>query len=230
MRPQPALALPAPEEPSIVGKEVVEKKSMALRFADSLASVQGERHDAKHLPRWFKIATWCLVLLPAFSIVIYIVGFFYFLPAENSGVGINQSLSVTATATLGDVLIPDQEGVFLQRGTSSQQTLSLILQYNSRSLQPPVSAQVTTSPTDLRYVLIRQAQVETPENYLVYRISDTVPDQLFQVASKRVPYPRIALIALSMPDGKPWPAGHYMIVVPESGLDSADYWVFFTVS
>ncbi len=59
----------------------------------SLYSVQGEDHDAKKRPRWFKIATWGLVLTLAFSILIYVVGFFYLLPAEVHGVGLdNRSL------------------------------------------------------------------------------------------------------------------------------------------
>ncbi len=200
-----------------------------VHAVDSLASVQGQHHDAHQRPRWFKIATWLLVLMPAFSIGIYIIGFFYFLPFEQKGIGLNASFNVTPIAQLQGVLIPDQEGVFLQHGTTTQQGLDLILQYNSTSLQPPVSAQVVLAPSQLHYILIRQAQVETADNYQVFRLFPNKPNQPVPVVGVRVPYPRIALIALSMPSGQNWVDGQYMVVVPESGLDSADYWVYFTI-
>ncbi len=232
--PLPYLAAPSMDDASSALADATPTKisrpaRAVVQAVDSLASVQGQHHDAHQRPRWFKIATWLLVLMPAFSIGIYIIGFFYFLPFEQKGIGLNASFNITPMAQLQGVLIPDQEGVFLQHGTTTQQGLDLILQYNSTSLQPPVSAQVVLAPSQLHYILIRQAQVETADNYQVFRLFPNKPNQPVPVVGVRVPYPRIALIALSMPTGQTWADGQYMVVVPESGLDSADYWVYFTI-
>ncbi len=233
--PLPDLAAPSIEDESPALADATPSTNISrparavAQVVDSLASVQGQHHDAHQRPRWFKIATWLLVLMPAFSIGIYIIGFFYFLPFEQKGIGLNASFNVTPMAQLQGVLIPDQEGVFLQHGTTTQQGLDLILQYNSTALQPPVSAQVVLAPSQLHYILIRQAQVETANNYQVFRLFPNKPNQPVPVVGVRVPYPRIALIALSMPTGQTWADGQYMVVVPESGLDSADYWVYFTI-
>ncbi len=208
-------------------KQIVQDRANGM--LDSLLSVQGEDHDAKKRPRWFKIATWGLVLTPAFSILIYVVGFFYLLPAEVHGVGLNKSLAATPTVIANGFAVPDQEGVFIQRTAGGRNYLDQILQYNSRTLQPPISAQYSIAPTNFHALLIREAQLETPDQYVVYKISDGHQDVPVHVVGQRLHLPMLAVIALTMGSGQSWAPGDYMIDVPESGLDSADYWAFFQV-
>jgi len=199
------------------------------RFIKSLESVQAPRSNDKPRPRWFKIVTWLILLMPAYAIVIYLIGFFILgLPAQN--IGLAKSFAITPTATVGDVLVPNTEGIFLQASSGSQQGLALINEFPSRSIQPPQSAQVTLKPIQLKYLLIREAQVDWPPDYQVFRIKDNTPDVPVTIATQRVHVPGIALVSIGMPKGQAWPAGEYMIVVPEAGLDDEDSFCFFTVS
>lgn len=220
---QPVRAV-APAEPPTPGKA----PSRLGRALDNIASVQAPPDPHKPRPRWFTIGTWLVMLMPVYSILIIIIGFLYFLPAELKGVGLNASLGDTPTATVNNVLVPDQEGVFLQHATAGKVVLDQILQFNSTSLQPPQNQQMVLAPTDLRYIVIRQAQVETPDNYIVTRIDHNL-NQSITVTGQRLPTPGLAVIALSLPNGQAWAPGSYEITVPESGLDSNDYWCFFTI-
>jgi hypothetical protein len=169
--------------------------------------------------------TWFLILLPVVSIGIYGIGYFYF--AAQGNVGVNAYLLGNVQQVVGDISVPDHEGVFLQTGSNPKQPVKEILQYNDRSLQPPESSQVVLSPDDLRYILIRQGAVNNPGAYKVYSIQDGHADLAILVEAQHVDVPGIALIAIAGQGGKPWAPGHYMILVPD--MDSGDYWCFFTV-
>lgn len=200
------------------------------KVLDSIFSVQDYTYtQRKPIPRWKKIATWAVMLMPVYSILIFIGGFFYFLPYEMKGIGINPSLPTHILATAGTISVADQEGIFFQDSADGKGLLHLTLQYNSRSLQPPQNAQMIFSPTQLKYVIVRQAQVDLPNTYKIVMVSSNGPDQPINAMVQRVHYPGIAEMAISMPNGQPWAAGSYMITVPEAGLDSATYYSFFTV-
>lgn len=180
-------------------------------------------------PRWKKILMWVVMLMPLYAIIIYIVGAFYFLPFEMKGVGLNKAFSTHSLEAIGPIAVPDQEGVFLQTSTNPHADLSMIMQYNDKSLQPPTSAQLVLKPTGLQYILVRQAQVFEPSNYIVYSMQPKGYVRM-DLTGQRVKSPGIAVVALSMPNGKPWPAGSYAIDVPEAGLDDGDFWCYFTIA
>jgi hypothetical protein len=227
-----ALAIADPPKLTIGDRAaVLREKARAQheRFIKSIESVQAPSSNTKPRPRWFKIATWLIMLMPAYAIVIYVIGFFILgLPAQN--IGLAKSFAITPTATVGNVLVPNTEGIFLQASAGSQQGLALINDFPSRSIQPPQSAQVTLKPGQLRYILIREAQVDIPGDYRVFRIKDGSPDVPVTVSAQRVHVPGIALVSIGMPNGQAWPAGEYMIIIPEAGLDDEDSFSFFTVS
>lgn|GEM_PF-3400881 len=247
-RAQPAkvVAVAAPPAPSVTSAIEMPDTSISAttaewrakarrtrtRFLSSLDSVQAPKQQkiTSPKPRWLQYATWAVMLMPVYAILIYVFGFFYFLPATVKGTGVQTSFLVTPITTVGNVLVPDQGGEFLQTGTSSKQILSLIQEYPSRTLQPPPEAQMQVSASSLTTILIRQAQVSDPGTYLLYDIKDGSADKLVSVVATHVSVPRIALISLSMPDGKPWVPGHYMISVPESGLDANTLYCFFTIT
>ncbi len=209
------------------------KPNRAERFLASIESVQEPRPSGKRKPwpLWRKVALWAVMLMPLYAIIIYIIGAFYFLPYELKGVGVNKSLPSHVQSVVGDISVPDQEGVFLQTSADPHATLDQILQYNDRGLQPPLNAQMVLKPTGLRYILIRQAQVSLPGDYQVFRIGPKGTDVPFtSVTAQRVKSPGIALIAISMPNHAPWPAGSYVIYVPESGLDDGTFYCFFTIT
>jgi hypothetical protein len=179
-------------------------------------------------PRWKKIMMWAVMLMPVYAILIYIVGAFYFLPFELKGVGLNKAFSTHSQEAIGPIAVPDQEGVFLQTSTNPHADLSMIMQYNDRSLQPPTNEQLVLKPTGLQYILVRQAQVFEPSSYIVYSMHPN-GYVLMHLTGQRVKSPGYAVVALSMPNGKPWPAGSYAIDVPEAGLDDGDFWCYFTI-
>jgi hypothetical protein len=221
---------PAPEAAT-----PVKPPSRAERVMASITSVQESQplEKRKPWPLWRKIALWVVMLMPLYAIIIYIVGAFYFLPFELKGVGINKSFSTHVQSVVGNVSVPDQEGVFLQTGNNPHNSLSMILQYNDRGLQPPLNQQMSLKPTDLRYVLIRQAQVSLPTDYRIYSIDKKGIDSPFATvnqAAQRVKSPGVALISLSMPNNAPWPAGSYVVYVPEAGLDDGMFYCFFTIA
>jgi hypothetical protein len=180
-------------------------------------------------PRWKKILMWAVMLMPVYAILIYLVGAFYFLPFEMKGVGLNKAFSTHSQEAVGPIAVPDQEGVFLQTNADPHADLSMIMQYNDRSLQPPTNEQLVLKPTGLHYILVRQAQVFEPNNYIVYSMHPN-GYVVMDLTGQRVKSPGIAVVALSMPNGKPWPAGSYAIDVPEAGLDDGDFWCYFTIT
>lgn len=211
-----AAATPKPPKPTRMGK-----------LLESIESVQAPPKAEKVAwPRWKKILLWVVMLMPVYAIVIYIIGAFYFLPYELRGVGLNKSFTTHVQSMAGTFAVPDQEGVFLQTSLKPQ-SLSMIMQYNDSSLQPPVNEQMTLAPTGLKYVLIRQAQVSRPTDYQIFPLGSTTPVNL---TAQRVPASGVAIIALSMPNGKPWAKGSYEIVVPEAGLDDQFYYCYFTIT
>jgi hypothetical protein len=214
---------------SLVSKaDIIRQKALAQRdrFLDSLESVQGKDHDAKSRPRWFKMMTWFLVLMPLYSVAIYGIGYLYFHANEN--VDLQTSFLVTPITRSGNVLVPDQNGAFLQTGTGTQQKLNLINQFPDRSLQPPTSAQVVLKSADLRYVLVRDAQLYMPDEYPVYRIQDGKNDVLMNVTATRLNVPGVAVVAITMPNGQAWAPGEYMIDIPIPD-DEGDTYSFFTI-
>ena len=208
----------------------VKKPSRMAKLMASVQSVQGDSAEpSKKWPLWRKIALWVVMLMPLYAILIYLIGGLWFLPAELKGVGVNKSLPHHVTQVVNGIAIPDAEGVYVQVGADPRQPLNEVLQYNDRGLQPPVTEQFTTTSADLRYLLIRQAQVGPVESYQVFQIAKDNTDHLVPgVVAQRVPVARIALVALSLPAGKAWAPGSYVIVVPD--LDDGTYYCFFTVT
>jgi hypothetical protein len=203
------------------------KQTRAERLLASIESVQAPRRSQKIAwPRWKKILLWAVMLMPAYAIIIYIIGAFYFLPYELRGVGLNKSFTTHVQSMAGPFAVPDQEGVFLQT-SAKPKSLSMIMQYNDSSLQPPVNEQMVLAPNGLRYILIRQAQVSKPTDYQVFPLGSTTPVKL---TAQRVPASGVAVVALAMPGDKPWAKGSYEIVVPEAGLDDQLYYCYFTIS
>ncbi len=228
-----ALALAEPAKPTIGERAASLRERARLqheRFLQSIESVQAPRNETKPKPRWYKIATWLVMLMPAYAIGIYVIGFFILGSPAAQNTGLAKSFAITPTATVGDVLVPNTEGIFLQASAGNQQGLAVINDFPSRSLQPPQSAQVTLKSGQLRYMLIREAQVDVPTDYRVFRIKDGSPDVPMTVDAQRVHVPGIALVSIGMPKGQVWPAGEYMVVIPEAGLDDEDSYCFFTVS
>ncbi len=218
----------APATSAAISGDTAPKTHWGDRLMSSLQSIQrpGSGHP---WPRWRKIATWLVMMMPAYAIVIYVIGFFYFLPAELKGVGINGSLPANSLMVVNGMRVPDHEGIFAQTDIKGKVTINEVDQFNSRALTPPVQDQLVLTSAQLQYVLVRQAQVDVPQAYQIFRIGNG-PDQLVATVNVHVPAPGLAVIALSMPKGQAWASGSYMIVVPESGLDEGQFWSFFTIS
>jgi len=200
------------------------------KMMESVQSVQeAPTSSSKPWPLWRKIALWAVMLMPIYAILIYLIGGLWFLPAEMKGVGVNKSLPTKVLKVVNGVSIPDQEGVFMQTGTDPKQPLNLVMPFNDRALKPPPNQQFTIAGGDLRYLLIRQAQVSLPTDYQVFTIDhNDIDHKVKNVVAQRVSVARIALVSLAMPDGKPWAPGSYVLVSPD--LDDGTYYYFFTVT
>ena len=211
-------------------KAVLNKPGRGERLMASIQSVQEPKQVP--WPRWRKILTWAVMLMPVYAILIYVIGAFYFLPAELSGVGLAKSLPVNTIKMVGNIAVPDvnsladKNGVFLQSSTDPHQILPMIMQFNDRTLQPPVSAQMSMPASQLHYVLVTQLQVSLPDEYRIYRIGHGA-DRTVTVHTVRVPIPGIAEMAIAMPNNAAWPAGDYMLTLPQAGLDDETYYCFF---
>jgi hypothetical protein len=199
--------------------------SRANSVWESIASVQEFRPKTPHVPLWKKISTWFLVLTPAMAITIFIGGFFYFWLHQD--IGINAYLPANAATVVNGISVPDHTGTFLQTESDPQMQLKEILQYNGRQLEPPETSQVILKPDELKYILIRQSQVNDPDQYQLYYIEDGHGDVLVPMVAEHVPATRIALIALHTANEQVLKPGHYMVYIPD--LDSGFYWSFFTI-
>ena len=211
-------------------KAALNKPGRGERLMASIQSVQEPKHAP--WPRWRKILTWAIMLMPVYAILIYVVGAFYFLPAELNGVGLAKSLPVRIIHMVGNIAVPDvnsladKNGVFLQSSIDPHQNLPLIMQFNDRTLQPPVSAQMSLQASQLKYVLVTQLQVSLPQDYQIYRIGQGA-DRVVNVHTIKVPIAGIPEMAIAMPNNAAWQPGDYMITLPQAGLDDETYYCFF---
>ncbi len=218
----------ASKTPPVAAKAA--KPNRAALLMESVQSVQeAPSGDRKPWPMWRKVLLWVVMLMPLYAIAIYFIGGIFLVHAGLNGISVNKSFQTKVLSVVNGVSVPDQEGVFLQTGADPKQPLDLIMPYNDRALKPPLNQQYTTTGDNLRYLLVRQAQVSLPKEYQVFQIDDKDIDHLVRgVVSQRVPSPRIALISLAMPDGKPWAPGSYVLVTPD--LDDGTYYYFFTIT
>jgi hypothetical protein len=219
-------ATPAASMPMAVASQAAtpaDRQGLAMRFLDSIASVQ--KPSARPWPRWFVVVTWLLILMPVYAIIIYGVGFLYFW-GQNPNTA--SSLPDNALMTVSGVLVPDHEGVFLQTTLTGKPALGEIDQYNSNALQPPEKDQVVLAPSQLQYIIVRQAQVDRPQNYQVFNLTVN-GEKPVSTNNFHVTAPGYAVVAIAMPKGQTWTPGSYMVVVPEAGLDIEDLWCYFTV-
>ncbi|MBA3826163.1 MAG: hypothetical protein H0X24_19970 [Ktedonobacterales bacterium] len=230
--PSPLAPVTAPRALTADGRRTPADPPAPSRMSKMLASVQSVQaasDESKPWPRWRKIALWAVMLMPIYAILIYLIGGAYFVHAGMNGVGLNKSLPPKVLAVVNGVSIPDQEGVFMQTGADPTQPLNLVMPYNDRALKPPLDQQFTVSASQLRYLLIRQAQVSLPTDYQVFQIDNKDVDHLVKnVVARRVSVPRIALVSLALPAGQTWAPGSYVIVSPD--LDDGTYYYFFTVT
>lgn len=221
-----AMSAPGGDASSLVS----EKPSRMESFMRSVGSVQAPSEPRSKPPsRAYKIGLWLVMLMPVYAIIIYIVGFFILLPAAVQNVGVSKSLPANVKSVAGQIAVPDHNGVFLQTSLDPHQQVAELQQFNDSGLQPPRDQQIVLAPTGLQYILVQDAQVSQPSDYKVYLIGKN-GETLIPTQGVRVPAPKIAEMAISMPKGQTWAPGSYMLDYLIAGMAPEDAYCFFTIS